>query len=193
MKTSKLVVGTIAIAIVVGGSIFAYTLYTGGVEGEVTVASVTVSLDTAGPGTSTSMSVLQNYQVGNGSANVQKQNMSRERYRNRWRSQNGTARMKQTRGKGNQGADVSVQITFELQLPNGENRTFSFNPPQSKGMGRKEFQSVLGPNELENKNGTFHLQITIHVTVTPPNMENPVVDKQVTPVNKTFTIPEQQG
>lgn len=191
----KIAVGILVTAIIITSAFFVYTRYFNVQEENVTVASITTGFDTSSSSTSADVSIQQEAPAaGNHTANVKVQNMSRERYRNRWRNQSGNATMKQTQGRnGTGGANVSVQITFELEFPNGTKKTFSFNPPQNEGVGRKEFQSVLGSNELENTTGNFTLWVTIDVSVTPPNHEDPVVNKTLGPIERTFTIPETEG
>lgn len=195
---AKIGFGILLILMLTGG-VLAFTPYgkdlwnrmTGGDEGgeNVYVATVTSSFGVSGQGTS-SLSIQQGYSVGNQSTNANVTKMDRNRYRERWRSKNGTPKLEQSQGKGDQGANVTVLMNFTLQTPSGKNITFSYNAVESKGIGKKEFMSAMGPNELNNTTGTFSLWIFIHVIVTPPGQDTPVVDRELHPVALTFTVPK---
>ncbi|MHA1319570.1 MAG: hypothetical protein ACTSSC_11755 [Promethearchaeota archaeon] len=86
---------------------------------------------------------------------------------------------------------VEILITFELITPSGNSLSFSFSPQGLNGQGLKTILVLMGPDELNGEVGTFHLTITISITVTlPPPMDTvPILEVELTPVNMTFDIP----
>ena len=90
----------------------------------------------------------------------------------------------------NGGTDiVDIQITFNLTTPSNNSLSFSFNPQGLKGQGLKKVLVSLGPDELDREAGTFHLTITISITVTlPPPLSTPILNLELTPVDLTFEI-----
>lgn len=94
----------------------------------------------------------------------------------------------ETEQVGNIGtAVVDILITFNLTTPSNNSLSFSFNPQGLEGGGLKKIMVLLGPDELNGEVGTFHLTITIYITVTPPLLAPIVID--LTPVDFSFEIP----
>ena len=86
------------------------------------------------------------------------------------------------------GAVVDILFTFNLTTPSNNSLSFSFNPQGLNEGGVKKIMFLLGPDEVEGEVGTFHLTITITITVTPPVINTPILI-ELTPVDLTFEIP----
>jgi len=99
----------------------------------------------------------------------------------------GPAEVSDHSGTAAEGADVDIHIIFNLTTPSNKSLVFEFNPQNLNAEGL-EITLLLGPDELERETGTFHLEITISITVTVP-VVGTVVDKTLTPVNLDFTVP----
>ncbi len=92
--------------------------------------------------------------------------------------------------EGNGGIDVvDISITFNLTTPSNNSLSFNFNPHGLK-YNRFIIIVLLGPDELNGEVGTFHLRITISITVTPPHFEVPIVNLTLTPVDLPLVIPQ---
>lgn len=93
--------------------------------------------------------------------------------------------------EGNVGTEVvDILITFELTTPSNNSLSFSFNPQGLNGEGLKTVLILMGPDELNGEVGTFHLTITISITVSlPPPLDTPILNLELTPVDLTFEIP----
>lgn len=90
--------------------------------------------------------------------------------------------------RGGTGRDVAhVTIAFELVTPSGETRYFEFEPTGESGP--QEISVLLGPEDGIVA-GEFSLTITVSIRITPPGFEAPIVDKALSPVARTFTVPE---
>ena len=59
--------------------------------------------------------------------------------------------------------------------------------------GNNEFtvKTYLDEDDLNNEVGTFSLNITISIKITPPGMDMPIVDIVLTPVSRSFTVEEE--
>jgi len=90
------------------------------------------------------------------------------------------------------GAVVDILFTFNLTTPSNNSFSFSFNPLGLNDGEDITITYLFGPDEKKGEVGTFHLIITISITVTPPvNPPAPAIDPisiELTPVNMTFEV-----
>lgn len=100
---------------------------------------------------------------------------------------NGVAEVSEHSGEAAEGASVDIYITFNLTTPSNKSLSFEFNPQDLNSEGL-EVSILLGPDELAGETGTFHLKITISITITVP-VVGTVVDMDLEPVNRDFTVP----
>jgi hypothetical protein len=100
-----------------------------------------------------------------------------------------TGRTETSESDSNTPADVQIALEFTLTTPSNQTITFTLNPGQMQGTGEKQVRTILGPDEGISTTGEFHLVIVISIQVTPPTFDTPLVDLELTPVNRTFTIP----
>ncbi|TFF91698.1 hypothetical protein EU545_03200 [Candidatus Thorarchaeota archaeon] len=92
-------------------------------------------------------------------------------------------------GEGDsEGALVDIAITLSLRTPSNNTVEISIEPGVQGGTGTKNVEVLLGPEEGIVGEGTFTLIITISIVITPPGFSSPVVDKTLTPVNRTFDV-----
>ncbi|TFG14321.1 hypothetical protein EU537_03835 [Candidatus Thorarchaeota archaeon] len=100
-----------------------------------------------------------------------------------------TGRTETSESNSNTPADVQITIEFTLTTPSNQTIVFTLNPGQMQGTGEKQVRTILGPDEGISVTGEFHLTIVISIQITPPTFDNPVVDLELNPVNRTFSIP----
>jgi len=86
-------------------------------------------------------------------------------------------------------AFVTIVITFNLTTPSNQSLIFTMNPITGSGVGEKQLRTQLGPEEGIRESGEFHLTITITVSITPPGFTDPIVDLNLGPVTRSFTVP----
>lgn len=86
-------------------------------------------------------------------------------------------------------AFVTIVITFNLTTPSNHNLLFTMNPITGSSVGEKQIRTQLGPEEGVRESGEFHLTITITVSITPPGFTTPIVDLNLGPVTRSFTVP----
>lgn len=86
------------------------------------------------------------------------------------------------------GALVDIAITLSLRTPSNNTVEIRIEPGVQGGTGTKNVEVLLGPEEGIVGEGIFTLVITISIVVTPPGFSSPVIDKTLTPVNRTFTV-----
>jgi hypothetical protein len=86
-------------------------------------------------------------------------------------------------------AFVTIVITFNLTTPSNQSLIFTMNPITGSGVGEKQLRTQLGPEEGIRESGEFHLTITITVSITPPGFTDPVVDLNLGPITRSFTVP----
>lgn len=87
------------------------------------------------------------------------------------------------------GAIVDITIIFTLRTPSNQTIEITLEPGNAEGAGQKIVETILGPDEGINTSGEFHLSIVIMIEITPPGFDEPVVDLDLEPVNRTFTVP----
>ncbi|TXT57844.1 MAG: hypothetical protein BAJATHORv1_10552 [Candidatus Thorarchaeota archaeon] len=155
---------------------------------EVNVAKVNIGLNIGGT-TAVSLSefgVLQipSFTAGMSGVQIDVESMNPYSYM----IERNTARTQVDSPDSSSAALVEISIFFNLTTPSNNSITFTLTPG-SQGTGEHEVTTLLGPEEGLDAGGEFHLTITITIRVTPPGFDEPVVDLNLSPVNRTFTVP----
>lgn len=87
-------------------------------------------------------------------------------------------------------AVVNIHFTLNLTTPSDKSVVLDFDPKEMEGTGEKVVTVKLGPDELQREKGTFHLQITIKISINPPAGPS-LGPMELTPVSLTFTVPKE--
>ena len=195
MPSKKLIVGLlgtiIAVSVVALIPVFMYgfTVNTAEIEMSIGLSSSDSSISTSSDSLYTSSSIeLQQTPIYDlSSLNVVANEKTLNAYEYFFSKLDGNVDVSE---EGNEGIEVvDILITFDLTTPSNNSLSFSFNPQGLQGQGLKNVMVLLGPDELKGEVGTFHLTITISITVTlPPPLSTPILNLELTPVNLTFEI-----
>ena len=195
MPSKKLIVGLlgtiIAVSVVALIPVFMYgfTVNTAEIEMSIGLSSSDSSISTSSDSLYTSSSIeLQQTPIYDlSSLNVVANEKTLNAYEYFFSKLDGNVDVSE---EGNGGTDVvDILITFNLTTPSNNSLSFSFNPQNLNGQGLKKVMVLLGPDELDREAGTFHLTITISITVAlPPPLSTPILNLELTPVDLTFEI-----
>ncbi|MBD3405339.1 MAG: hypothetical protein GF411_04270 [Candidatus Lokiarchaeota archaeon] len=181
---SKAKAGIVLIVIVGALALVPIALY----GTEVNVAKVNMGLNIGGTTAMTvsDVGVLQipTFTAGLSSVEINVEKMNPYSYM----IERNTARTQVSSEDSSDQALVEISIFFNLTTPSNNSITFTLNPG-SQGTGEHEVSTLVGPEEGLATAGEFHLTITITIRVTPPGFDEPVVDLNLNPVNRTFTVP----
>jgi len=179
-------VGVVVVIIVAAAAIAPIAMY--GLK--VDVATVSMGLNvSSGPLTALGKTPAQIPDFGVGLTQVQINVESMNAYQ--YMLSGVTGRTEVEEETPDDGAVVDITITITLQTPSNETIQISLTPGNAEGTGEKIVETTLGPDEGVATSGEFHLSIVIMIKITPPGFDEPVVDLDLEPVNRTFTIPEQ--
>jgi hypothetical protein len=74
---------------------------------------------------------------------------------------------------------VDILIIFDLTTPSNKTVRLIFDPHSLEGTGEKRVVTTLGPDELGETIGEFHLSLTIRISVTPPVLNTPIFEKDI--------------
>ncbi|MGV9102848.1 MAG: hypothetical protein ACOC3C_01870 [Candidatus Thorarchaeota archaeon] len=176
--------GVIVIVIIAAAAIAPIAIY--GLE--VDVASVSMGLN-VGSGSLGSLGVdsaqVPNFDVGLSQVEVDVGSMNSYQYV----ITGVTGRTEVNEENAEDGAIVDISIIFTLQTPSNHTIEITLEPGNAEGTGEKIVKTTLGPDEGIETSGEFHLSIVIMIKITPPGFDEPVLDLDLEPVNRTFTIP----
>ena len=188
MPSKKLIVGLlgtiIAVSVVALIPVFMYgfTVNTAEIEMSIGLSSSDSSISTSSDSLYTSSSIeLQQTPIYDlSSLNVVANEKTLNAYEYFFSKLDGNVDVSE---EGNEGIEVvDILITFDLTTPSNNSLSFSFNPQGLQGQGLKNVMVLLGPDELKGEVGTFHLTITISITVTlPPPLSTPILNLELTP------------
>ncbi|MGQ4875900.1 MAG: hypothetical protein ACP6IY_17685 [Promethearchaeia archaeon] len=186
MASKKVIIFSVLIGIVLIFVLLPIFIY--GTSVKTSEFDIKFSISSSNP-TSSSIQIQasENYIVSNASVNYKEKEMNPYEYAFMRLSGN------QVQTKEEDSTDTSVadiQITFKLTTPSGKNLTFSFDPQELRGTGEKHIVVTMGPEDLNGETGTFTLTIIIKITITPPNFDKPVVDKELNPITLQFEVPK---
>lgn len=190
---SKKVIGGIIAALAVVSVIAFIPVFMYGFTVSATEVNLGMSMDGS---TSTSSISVSSIEINQGPSfdpnitNVEARERVMNAYEYLLSKGGGPAEVSAQSGTAAEGADVDISITFNLTTPSNKSLVFEFNPQNLNAEGL-EVSLLLGPDELERETGTFHLEITISITIAidTPGFSGTVVDKTLNPVDLDFTVP----
>jgi hypothetical protein len=82
---------------------------------------------------------------------------------------------------------VDILIILDLTTPSNNTVRLIFDPHNLEGTGEKRVVTTLGPDELGETSGEFHLSLTIRISVTPPVVDTPIFEKDIV-IERDFEI-----
>lgn len=82
---------------------------------------------------------------------------------------------------------VDILIILDITTPSNNTIRMIFDPHNLEGTGEKKVVTTLGPDELGETTGEFHLTLTIRISVTPPIVNTPIFEKDIV-IERDFQI-----
>ena len=186
MPSKKVIAGLLGIIIAVS-VVALIPVFMYGFTVNVTEIEATLGLSSSGsPSTSSSITLQQAPDYDLSSFTVEANPKAISAYEYFFSKLGGNMEISQT--ENGDTAVVDITITFNLTTPSNNSLIFEFKPQGLNAEGENTITMTLGPDEGIGEGGTFHLKITISITVKLPNGET-IKTLALDPVDLTFDIP----
>ena len=180
----KLAIGIISVLLIVAAvPVIVY----GGLTTDVYEAETTLSLSGGGEPSAAQPGGSYDYDPQLSDIAIERKEVSA--YQQMWQDVAGERASVESDGEGQDNAAiVDIVIKINLETPSGQVIENEFNPRQMNVENEQTIKIELTEGDLAGETGTFTLTIQISISITPPIMDSPIVELELSPVSQTFEV-----